>query len=79
MGLRWLCGLFGKTDTYIEGRHREIIDPPIALQSHVESHGDQPRFPSRRGTYCSLEYVSKMRHVQFRADWAAFQGDFPQA
>ena len=26
-----------------------------------------------------LECVSKMRDVQFRVDWAAFQGDFPQA
>ena len=29
--------------------------------------------------YGDLECVSKMRDVQFRVDWAAFQGDFPQA
>ena len=27
----------------------------------------------------TLECVSKMRHVQFRVDLPAFQGDFPQA
>ena len=35
------------------------------------------RRPGKRSVF--LECVSKMRHVQFRADWAAFQGDFPQA
>jgi hypothetical protein len=33
----------------------------------------------KKNTDLSLECVSKMRDVQFRVDWAAFQGDFPQA
>ena len=35
--------------------------------------------PSPSGGPKALECVSKMRDVQFRVDWAAFQGDFPQA
>ena len=34
---------------------------------------------SAENTFVWLECVSKMRDVQFRVDWAAFQGDFPQA
>jgi len=34
---------------------------------------------NQKSTNPGLECVSKMRNVQFRVDWAAFQGDFPQA
>ena len=42
----------------------------------------RPRFQrAHRPRACRphLECVSKMRDVQFRVDWAAYQGDFPQA
>jgi hypothetical protein len=39
MRLRWMRGSFGKTDAFFEGRHREIIDPPIGLQSRLGIHG----------------------------------------
>ena len=38
-----------------------------------------PTLPVRGKRGGKLECVTKMRDVQFRVDWAAYQGDFPQA
>ena len=54
---------------------------PSARSPAVRSRDGRSGLCTRRGRYAAggVEWVSSMRHVQFRVDWAAFQGAFPKA